>query len=57
MKRNPFLKRPITHNFKRPHSKAEEPDRLFCRNPFCIMIVTQSLEGGGALFTYDRIRH
>ena len=45
MKRNPFPRRPITHNFKRPHSKAEEPDPAtagFRRNPLSIMITTQS---------------
>jgi len=47
MKRNPFPTRPITHNFKRPHSKAEEPDCLFRWNPLSIMITTQSLEGEG----------
>ena len=50
MKRNPFPTRPITHNFKRPHSKAEEPDPAtagFRWNPLSIMIATQSLDGGG----------
>jgi hypothetical protein len=47
MKRNPFARRPITHNFKQPHSKAEEPDCLFRRNPPSIMIATQSLDGRG----------
>jgi len=45
MERNPFPRRPITHNFKRPHSKAEEPDPVtagFRRNPLSIMITTQS---------------
>ena len=28
MKRIPFLRRPIIQNFKRPHSKTEEPDCL-----------------------------
>jgi hypothetical protein len=42
MKRNPFPRRPMTHNFKRPHSKAEEPDCLFRRNPLSNMITTQS---------------
>ena len=49
MKRNPFSRRPITHNFKRPHSKTEEPDPAtagFRRNPLSIMITTQSLRGG-----------
>jgi hypothetical protein len=50
MKRNPFARRPITHNFKKPHSKAEEPDPAragFRQNPPSIMITTQSLDGGG----------
>ena len=47
MKRNPFPTRPITHNFKRPYSKAEEPDCLFRWNPLSIMITTQSLRGRG----------
>ena len=47
MKRNPFPTRPITHNFKRPHSKAEEPDCLFRWNPLSIMITTQSPRGRG----------
>ena len=50
MKRNPFPTRPITHNFKRPHSKAEEPDPAtagFRWNPLSIMITTQSLRGRG----------
>jgi hypothetical protein len=47
MKRIPFLRRPITHKFKRPHSKAEEPDCLSLRNPPSIMITTQSLSKGG----------
>jgi hypothetical protein len=42
MKRIPSLRRPITHKFKPPHSKAEEPDRLSCRNPPSIMIMAQS---------------
>ena len=46
MKRIPFPRRPIAHNFKRPHSKAEEPDCLFRRNPPSIMITTQSPVGG-----------
>ena len=51
MKRIPFPRRLITHDFKRPHSKAEEPDCLFRRNPPSIMIATQSLGGGrGVLF-------
>jgi hypothetical protein len=54
MKRIPFLRRPITHKFKRPHSKAEEPDCLSPRNPPSIMITTQSPKererGGGDNF-------
>jgi hypothetical protein len=46
MKRNPFLRRPITYNSKRPRSKAEEPDHLFRWNPPFIMITTHSLKGG-----------
>ena len=45
MKRIPFLRGPITHKFKRPHSKAEEPDCLFRRYPPSIMITTQSPRG------------
>ena len=47
MKRIPFLRRPITHNSKRPHSKAEELDRLSRRNPPFILITTQPLGGEG----------
>jgi len=47
MKRIPFPTRPITHNFERPRSKAEEPDCLFRRNPPSIMITTQSPRGEG----------
>ena len=32
MKRISFLKKPITRNFKRSHSKAEEPNCLLLRN-------------------------
>ena len=46
MKRIPFSRGPITHKFKRPHSKAEEPDCLFRRYPPSIMITTQSQRGG-----------
>ena len=42
MKRIPFSKRLITHNIKRPLSKAGESDCLFNRNPLCIMIMIQS---------------
>jgi len=48
MKRIPFPRRPITYKFKRPHSKAEEPDPAtagFRRNPPPIMIATQSPRG------------
>jgi hypothetical protein len=45
MKRIPFLRRPITYTFKRPHSKAKEPGCLFCQNPPFIMITTQPLKG------------
>jgi hypothetical protein len=44
MKRIPFLRRPIPRNFKRPRSKAEEPDCLFRRNLPSLIITTQSLE-------------
>ena len=55
MKRIPFPRRPITHNFKRPHSKAEEPDCLFRRNSPSIMITTQSLkrEGEGDVILFN----
>ncbi len=49
MKRTPFLRRPITHNFKQPHSKAEEPDRPFRWNLPSIMITTQSPRGRGEM--------
>jgi len=49
-KRNPFPRRPITHNFKRPHSKAEEPDCLFRRDPLSIMLTTQSPRGRGGYY-------
>jgi hypothetical protein len=45
MKRTSFLRKPIAHTFKRPRSKAEEPDCLFHRNPSSIMIATQPLLG------------
>ena len=45
MKTVPFLRRPITHNFKQPHSKAEEADCLFRRNLPSLIITTQSLKG------------
>ena len=51
MKRNPFPRRPITHYFKRTHSKTEEPDCLSRRNPLSIMIKTQSLKGGGGIWS------
>jgi hypothetical protein len=50
MKRIPFSRRPMTHSFKRPHSKAEEPDPAragFRRNSTSIMITTQSPSGEG----------
>ena len=47
MKRIQFLRRPITYNVKRPHSKAEEPDCLSRRNPPSIMITTWSPRGEG----------
>jgi hypothetical protein len=46
MKRIPVLRRPVTHPFKRPHSKAEEPDYLFRRNPPSVTITTQPLKKG-----------
>ena len=46
MKRILFLRRPITHNFKQPHSKVEEPDCLSRWNLPSLIITTQSLEGG-----------
>ena len=58
MKRIPFPTRPITHNFERPRSKAEEPDCLFRRNPPSIMITTQSPRGkgnGGNYFLFSSI--
>jgi hypothetical protein len=45
MKRISFLRRPITYNFERPHSKAEGPDRRFRRNLPSVMIATQSPRG------------
>ena len=39
--------RPIPHNLERPHSKAEEPERLFNRNSSLIMIATHSRWGEG----------
>ena len=45
MERIPFLKKAIAHTFKRPRSKAEEPDCLFHRNPPSIMIAKQPLLG------------
>ena len=62
MKRIPFLRGPITHKFKRPHSKAEEPDCLSLRNPPSTMITTQSPRGerdgvrGGYLANPIRIK-
>jgi len=50
MKRIQFLRRLITHTFKRPHSKAEEPDPAtagFRRDQPSLMIATQSLGGEG----------
>jgi len=47
IKRIPFPRRPITHNFKRPHSKAEEPDCLVRWNLPSLIIATQSLAGEG----------
>ena len=41
----PFARRPITHNSKRPHSEAEEPDRLLRPYLPSTMITTQSLRG------------
>jgi hypothetical protein len=47
IKRIPFPRRPITQNFKRPHSKAEEPDCLVRLNLPSLIIATQSLAGEG----------
>ena len=52
MKRIQFLRRLITHTFKRPHSKAEEPDCLFRRDQPSLMIATQSPKAGKR----DRVR-
>ena len=54
MKRTPSPGRPIPHNFKRPHSKAEEPDCLSRRNPPSIIITTQSLRiEGNTILLFD----
>jgi len=48
MKRIHFLRRLITHTFKQPHSKAEEPDPAtagFRLDQPSLMIVTQSPRG------------
>jgi hypothetical protein len=50
MKGIPFLRRPITHNFKRPHSKAEKPDPAaagFLWYLPSLMIMTQFPRGEG----------
>jgi len=47
MKTIQFLRRLITHTFKRPHSKAEEPDCLFRRNLPSFIITTQPPRGEG----------
>jgi hypothetical protein len=55
MKRNPFIRRPIPPNFKRPHSKAEEPDPAtagFRRNLPSIQL-RHSLQGGGEIITVE----
>jgi len=58
MKTIPFLRRPITHNFKRPHSKAEEPDPVtagFRRNLPSSIITTHPPEGRGNFELTPRI--
>ena len=42
-----FPRRSVIHNFKWPHSKAEEPYRLFHLKLPSTIITTQSLEGEG----------
>ena len=59
MKRIPFLRRPITHNFKRPHSKTEEPDPAtagFRRNLPSLMIATQSPRGRGYMGGWNELQ-
>ena len=59
MKRIPFLRRPITHNFKRPHSKTEKPDPAtagFRRNLPSFIITTHPPRGRGYMRGWNELQ-